>query len=123
MDEREYDILTAHGLIAEHFGVVKVQAMSVEATVPVLRSHCAALEAHHGVAIGDDVLEMVAALGANVVPPRVLPGTAVDLLDEAASRVRRTSGTRDNGQMDDGGGNVRLSRRVVAEVASRRSGH
>jgi len=163
MTEMEYEALAAQPLVAEQFGVVKVRAMSVAETVEVLRSHRPALEVHHGVTIADKVLQTAASMGANVVPPRVLPGTAVDLLDEAASRqralgahgvnrVRGASGahgasgvsglagadrqTADSWQADEHGraggsegvdeeeqGQVALTRRTVAEVASRRSGH
>jgi hypothetical protein len=131
MDERDYDGLAAHGMVAEHFEMVKLAPMSAEETVVVLRSHRAALEAHHGVTIPDELLEVAAAFGGNVVLPRVLPGTAVDLLDEAASRQRRLSGQKLGWMADEGATNanegggpaVRLTRRTLAEVASRRSGH
>ena len=45
-------------------------------------------EAHHGLTIGEDALRSAVELSARYIPDRFLPDKAIDLVDEAASRVR-----------------------------------
>jgi len=67
---------------------VYVGEPSVEATVEILRGLRPRYEAHHKVEITDAALEAAASLGQRYVSERFLPDKAVDLIDEAASKLR-----------------------------------
>lgn len=54
----------------------------------MLRAQRVALERHHGLVLTDTALEAAVRLSRRYIPERYLPDKAVDLLDEAASRVR-----------------------------------
>ncbi len=61
---------------------------SVEDTVAILRGLKERYEAHHKVAIADAALVAAASLSHRYIPSRQLPDKAIDLIDEAASRLR-----------------------------------
>ena len=61
---------------------------SVEETVEILKGLRDRYEAHHKVVITDEALVAAAKLGDRYISDRFLPDKAVDLIDEAASRVR-----------------------------------
>ena len=61
---------------------------SVEDTVAILRGLKEKYEVHHGVRIRDDALVSAAALSARYITARFLPDKAIDLVDEAASRLK-----------------------------------
>src|SRR5699024_6576119 len=61
---------------------------SVEDTVAILRGLKERYEAHHKVAIADSALVAAAALSDRYISGRQLPDKAIDLVDEAASRLR-----------------------------------
>src|ERR687888_170256 len=60
---------------------------SVEDTIAILRGLKERYEAHHGVTITDDALIAAATLSQRYISDRFLPDKAIDLVDEAASRV------------------------------------
>ena len=60
---------------------------SIEATVEMLRGLRPRYEAHHKVKIGDEALEAAARLSQRYVSDRFLPDKAIDLIDEAASKI------------------------------------
>jgi ATP-dependent Clp protease ATP-binding subunit ClpC len=60
----------------------------VEDTIAILRGIRNRYEEHHQLRITDEALEAAARLAARYVPDRFLPDKAIDLVDEAASRVR-----------------------------------
>ena len=64
------------------------QVLHAEETVEILRILRPRYEAHHKVKIEDDALEAAARLSQRYISERLLPDKAVDLIDEAASRVR-----------------------------------
>ncbi len=70
------------------FAPVFVGEPSVEETVAILRGLKPRYEAHHGVRIQDGALLTAASLGHRYITDRYLPDKAIDLLDEAASRLR-----------------------------------
>ncbi len=70
------------------FQPVYVGEPSVEETVAILRGLKSRYEAHHGVRIQDGALVTAAALGHRYISDRFLPDKAIDLIDEAASRLR-----------------------------------
>ncbi|MHC4416177.1 MAG: ATP-dependent chaperone ClpB [Planctomycetota bacterium] len=70
------------------FQPVYVSEPSVEDTIAILRGLKQRYEAHHGVRIQDGALVTAATLGHRYISERFLPDKAIDLLDEAASRLR-----------------------------------
>jgi ATP-dependent Clp protease ATP-binding subunit ClpB len=73
--------------LERRFQPVHVGEPSVEATIAILRGLKEKYEAHHGVAISDDALVAAATLSHRYIADRFLPDKAIDLVDEAASRV------------------------------------
>jgi ATP-dependent Clp protease ATP-binding subunit ClpC len=67
---------------------IMVSEPSIEDTILILKGVRGRYEEHHGLAITDDALEAAAELASRYVPDRFLPDKAIDLVDEAASRVR-----------------------------------
>ena len=61
---------------------------SVEATIAILRGLKERYEVHHGVRIKDDALIAAATLSDRYITSRFLPDKAIDLVDEAASRIK-----------------------------------
>jgi ATP-dependent Clp protease ATP-binding subunit ClpB len=74
--------------LERRFQQVYVGEPSVEATVAILRGLKERYEVHHGVRIRDDALVAAAMLSHRYVTGRFLPDKAIDLVDEAASRLR-----------------------------------
>ncbi len=70
------------------FQPVYIGEPSVEETIAILRGLKARYEAHHGVRIQDGALVAAAMLSRRYIADRFLPDKAIDLLDEAASRLR-----------------------------------
>ncbi len=70
------------------FQQVFVGEPSVEDTVAILRGLKERYEAHHKVSIADAALVAAASLSNRYIPGRQLPDKAIDLIDEAASRLR-----------------------------------
>ena len=67
---------------------VKIQEPSVEDTVSILRGLQERYELHHGVRITDSAIVAAAELSHRYISDRFLPDKAIDLIDEAASRLR-----------------------------------
>jgi ATP-dependent Clp protease ATP-binding subunit ClpC len=67
---------------------VHVGEPSLEATIEMLRGLRPRYEAHHKIQITDSALEAAAQLGQRYISDRYLPDKAVDLIDEAASKLR-----------------------------------
>ncbi|MGF3056309.1 ATP-dependent Clp protease ATP-binding subunit [Microbacterium sp. YY-01] len=74
--------------LERRFQQVYVGEPSVEDTIAILRGLKERYEAHHKVAISDGALVAAAALSNRYIPSRQLPDKAIDLIDEAASRLR-----------------------------------
>ncbi|MDA4891223.1 MULTISPECIES: ATP-dependent Clp protease ATP-binding subunit [Microbacterium] len=74
--------------LERRFQQVYVGEPSVEDTIAILRGLKERYEAHHKVAISDGALVAAAALSHRYLPSRQLPDKAIDLIDEAASRLR-----------------------------------
>lgn len=70
------------------FQQVMVSEPSVEDTVAILRGLRERYEIHHGVRIRDEALIAAASLSNRYITSRFLPDKAIDLVDEAASRVK-----------------------------------
>ena len=74
--------------LERRFQPVLVGEPSVEDTVAILRGLKERYEVHHGVRIQDSALVAAAALSDRYIADRFLPDKAIDLVDEAASRLR-----------------------------------
>jgi len=74
--------------LERRFQQVYVGEPSVEDTIAILRGLKERYEVHHGVRIRDDALVSAAVLSHRYVSGRFLPDKAIDLVDEAASRLR-----------------------------------
>jgi ATP-dependent Clp protease ATP-binding subunit ClpB len=74
--------------LARRFQPLVVQEPTVEDTVSILRGIKEKYELHHGVRISDSALVSAATLSHRYITDRFLPDKAIDLVDEAASRLR-----------------------------------
>ena len=74
--------------LARRFQPVVVAEPTVEDTVSILRGIKEKYELHHGVRISDGALVAAATLSQRYITDRFLPDKAIDLMDEAASRLR-----------------------------------
>lgn len=74
--------------LARRFQTVYVSEPTVEDTVSILRGIKEKYEVHHGVRISDSAIVAAATLSQRYITDRFLPDKAIDLIDEAASRLR-----------------------------------
>ncbi len=74
--------------LARRFQPVMVLEPTVEDTISILRGIKEKYELHHGVRISDSALVAAATLSHRYITDRFLPDKAIDLMDEAASRLR-----------------------------------
>ncbi|MEL6367636.1 MAG: Clp protease N-terminal domain-containing protein, partial [Pseudomonadota bacterium] len=87
LDEyREY--LEKDAALERRFQKVLVEEPTVEDTVGILRGLKERYEVHHGVEISDPAIVAAATLSHRYIADRQLPDKAIDLIDEAASRIR-----------------------------------
>ena len=74
--------------LARRFLAVYVDEPSVEDTISILRGLKGRYEAHHGVRVSDAAIVSAAMLSNRYITDRFLPDKAIDLMDEAASKLR-----------------------------------
>src|SRR5262249_35844359 len=74
--------------LARRFQPVYVDEPSVEDTISILRGLKDRYEQHHGVRITDSALVAAATLSNRYITDRYLPDKAIDLIDEAAARLK-----------------------------------
>jgi ATP-dependent Clp protease ATP-binding subunit ClpB len=74
--------------LERRFQKVLVDEPSVEATIAILRGLQEKYELHHGVEITDPAIVAAAELSQRYITDRFLPDKAIDLIDEAASRIK-----------------------------------
>jgi ATP-dependent Clp protease ATP-binding subunit ClpC len=87
LDEyRKY--LERDAALERRFQQIRVDEPSVDDTVQILRGLRDRYEAHHRVKISDDALQAAASLADRYIQDRHLPDKAIDLIDEAGSRMR-----------------------------------
>lgn len=77
--------------LARRFQPINVEAPSTEETVEILKGLRDKYESHHGVIIPDEAINCAVTLSDRYITDRFLPDKAIDLIDEAASRVRLDS--------------------------------
>ena len=89
--------------LERRFAPIQVDAPDVEHTVEILKGLRDRYEAHHRVSITDGALEAAARLSDRYISDRQLPDKAIDLIDEAGSRlrIRRMTAPPDLREFDD----------------------
>ncbi len=80
--------LEKDGALERRFQKVLIDEPSVEDTVAILRGLKERYEVHHGVTISDSAIVAAATLSQRYISDRKLPDKAIDLVDEAAARIR-----------------------------------
>ncbi len=87
LDEyRKY--IESDAALERRFQPVMVAEPTIEETIEILHGIKERYEEHHNLTISDEAIRAAAYLSARYVPDRYLPDKAIDLIDEAASRVR-----------------------------------
>ncbi len=86
--------------LERRFQPVMVEEPSVEDTIEILKGLRRFYEKHHQVVITDESLEAAARLSERYISDRFLPDKAIDLMDEAAARVR-LEGVKSSAQMQE----------------------
>lgn len=74
--------------LERRFQPVMVEEPGAETSIAILKGIRCKYEIHHKIRITDEALEAAVALSSRYIPDRRLPDKAIDLMDEAASRVR-----------------------------------
>ena len=74
--------------LERRFQPISVEAPSVEDSIKILKGIRAAYEKHHGVVITDEAVEACVKLSDRYISDRFLPDKAIDLMDEAAAKLR-----------------------------------
>ena len=82
------------GALERRFQVIMVNPPSKSETIEILKGLRDKYEAHHRVQITDEALEMSVELSTRYISGRFLPDKAIDVIDEAGSRVRMRAMTR-----------------------------
>ena len=77
--------------LERRFQPVMVEEPSVDETIEIMRGLREKYEQHHKLTISDEALEAAARLSSRYIADRFLPDKAIDLVDEASSRVRLSS--------------------------------
>jgi len=85
-DYRKY--IEKDAALERRFQPVTVTEPTVEQTLAILKGIKERYEEHHKLVISDEALQAAVSLAAKYIPDRFLPDKAIDLMDEAASRVR-----------------------------------
>ncbi len=74
--------------LERRFQPVRVEEPTVDESVEILKGIKGEYEKHHELTINEDALKAAASMAARFISDRALPDKAIDLIDEAASRVR-----------------------------------
>ncbi|MAU10540.1 MAG: NDP-hexose 4-ketoreductase [Anaerolineaceae bacterium] len=74
--------------LERRFQKVMVEEPTIEETIEILQGIKRPYQEHHNVEITDEAIESAATLSARYIPDRFLPDKAIDLIDEAAARLR-----------------------------------
>jgi ATP-dependent Clp protease ATP-binding subunit ClpC len=96
----EYRQIERDAALARRFSPVMVQEPSVSDTIAILHGIRPGYEEHHGVQIADEALDAAARLSDRYISEYRLPDKAIDLIDQAAARLRlRTPGAEDQSRL------------------------
>ena len=97
--------------LERRFTPVSVDEPSQKDTIAILKGLRAKYEQHHGIVITDEAIESAVALSSRYITDRFLPDKAIDLIDEAAARVRI---------LQDGGAELKELEKEVADCETER---
>jgi ATP-dependent Clp protease ATP-binding subunit ClpC len=95
----EYRKIERDAALARRFSAVIVNEPSVADTIEILRGIRDGYEQHHDVEIADEALEAAARLSDRYISEYHLPDKAIDLVDQAAARVRLRDAGSDEGKL------------------------
>ena len=84
----EYRTIEKDAALERRFQPIVVDEPSVEETISILRGVKEKYEVHHGVEISDPAIIAAASMAQRYISDRRLPDSAIDMIDEAASRIR-----------------------------------
>ncbi len=117
--------------LERRFQPIFVEEPTVEETIEILRGLRERYEEHHGVKISDDAIEAAAELSHRYISDRKLPDKAIDVIDEAASKLRiemydlpprpevlreRLRELNEKGEQEARAGNYEAAERIRAEI-------
>lgn len=105
--------------LERRFQPVQVDEPSIENTISILKGVRPLYEEHHGLKIADEALDAAANLAARYVTDRFMPDKAIDLIDEASSRVRMYRSAAPPGFKEAVAGLNALQRELESAVDSR----
>ena len=86
--------------LERRFQTIIVKEPTVKETISILKGLKTYYEKHHGVSITDEVIESAVFMGDRYISDRFMPDKAIDVLDEAAARVRVQQGHRPSRQRE-----------------------
>jgi ATP-dependent Clp protease ATP-binding subunit ClpC len=92
--------------LARRFQTIRVGEPSVDETIQILKGIVSNYEKHHSVTISEGALKAAASLSSTYMPTRRLPDKAIDLIDEAAAKIRMTHLIDDNFDNGDKNDNI-----------------
>ena len=136
----EYRTIERDSALARRFSPVTVEEPSVEDTITILEGLRPAYETHHAVLINDEALEAAARLSDRYITEYHLPDKAIDLIDQAAAKLRLNGGGVTRADLDqaiadedfekaawlkrklDENGPVEVSETEIATVVAARTG-
>jgi ATP-dependent Clp protease ATP-binding subunit ClpC len=98
--------------LERRFQSVMVNEPSIEDTIKILKGLKPRYESHHKLNISEEAIEVAAKLSYRYIKNRFLPDKAIDLIDEAASRVRLKSTSEPN--------ELRLARQEIKKLETER---
>src|SRR3954467_1949463 len=96
----EFRKIERDSALARRFSPVTVEEPSVDDTVEILRGLRGAYETHHGVFIDDTALVAAARLSDRYISEYHLPDKAIDLIDQAAAKLRLAGGVNVQAEID-----------------------
>ena len=99
------------GALERRFTPVHVEEPSEADAISILKGLRKKYEAHHGIAITDEAIETAVKLSSRYITDRFLPDKAIDLIDEAAARVRI---------LEDGGAEIKELEKEIIEYETER---
>ncbi|MBO7297692.1 MAG: ATP-dependent Clp protease ATP-binding subunit [Clostridia bacterium] len=97
--------------LERRFTPVQVDEPSQKDTIAILKGLRAKYEEHHGIVITDEAIEAAVTLSSRYITDRFLPDKAIDLIDEAAARVRI---------LEDGGAELKELEKEIASCETER---
>jgi ATP-dependent Clp protease ATP-binding subunit ClpC len=97
----EYRKIERDGALARRFSAVMIEEPSVPDTIAILQGLRPSYEEHHRVRIADEALEAAARLSDRYISEYRLPDKAIDLIDQAAARLRLSDAGTEAGKLRD----------------------